>query len=51
MKKITVIAVILIIFLFAWLTWSAPFSASEPITSASEIHNVTVLPDGKVLVR
>ncbi len=50
MKKIIFIVIILTIVLFSVFAWKAP-SDPNPMTSAGEFHNVTVLPDGKVLVR
>ncbi len=50
MKKIVLIVIILALAWFSLSAWKAP-SDHNPVTSASEIHNVTVLPDGKVLVR
>ncbi len=51
MKKIVFVVIILIIVLLSLFTWTAPSSDTNQVTSARELHNVTVLPDGKVLIR
>ena len=49
MNKIIFTVIIFTIVLFSLFTWVAPFSATNPITSESQLH-VTVLPSGKVLI-
>ncbi len=50
MNKIMLLIVILTLVIFSLLTWEEPIPPANPATSTGELHAVTVLPSGKVLI-